>query len=153
LNEANSRFRLTVVGFVVFAMFSALFARLWFLQVGDSKSYAAQTERNRIRLVREPAIRGSIVDANGNVLVQNTLVDTITVKRGLTPEEQAVTVKNLANVLAETPEAIPGRAREPEVLDLRAGPDRAASNAADAHVHPRASRAVPGRVGRAAERP
>ena len=34
---------------------SALFARLWFLQVGDSKSYAAQTERNRIRLIREPA--------------------------------------------------------------------------------------------------
>ena len=39
MNEANSRFRLTVVGFVVFALFSALFARLWFLQVGDSQSY------------------------------------------------------------------------------------------------------------------
>ncbi len=106
MSEANSRFRLTVVGFVVFAMFSALFARLWFLQVGDSKSYAAQTERNRLRVIRDPAIRGSIVDTNGNVLVQNTLVDTITVQRGLTAEEQAITVKNLATVLAETPEAV-----------------------------------------------
>src|SRR5262245_43202090 len=114
MTEANSRFRLTVVGFVVFAMFSALFARLWFLQVGDSKSYAAQTERNRIRLIRDPAIRGSIVDANGKVLVQNTLVDTITVKRGLTPDEQAVTVKNLANVLAETPETIQAELDSPK---------------------------------------
>src|SRR6185503_11304855 len=105
MTEANSRFRLTVVGFVVFALFSALFARLWFLQVGSSQSYAAQTERNRIRTIREPAIRGSIVDDEGNVLVQNTLVDTITVKRGLTPEERAITVKNLARVLAVTPES------------------------------------------------
>src|SRR5262245_31463294 len=114
MTEANSRFRLTVVGFVVFAMFSALFARLWFLQVGDSKSYAAQTERNRIRVIREPAIRGSIVDANGKVLVQNTLVDTITVKRGLTPEEQAVTVKNLAGGLAVTPKAIEAQLNSPK---------------------------------------
>jgi penicillin-binding protein 2 len=106
MTEANSRFRLTVVGFVVFALFSALFARLWFLQVGNSTTYAAQTERNRIRVIREPAIRGSIVDRNGQVLVQNTLVDTITVKRGLTPEERAITVKNLARVLAVTPESI-----------------------------------------------
>jgi penicillin-binding protein 2 len=114
MTEANSRFRLTVVGFVVFALFSALFARLWFLQVGDSKSYAAQTERNRLRVIREPAIRGSVVDTNGNVLVQNTLVDTITVKRGLTPEEQSVTVKNLANVLAQTPEAIQAQLDSPK---------------------------------------
>lgn len=106
MTEANSRFRLTVVGFVVFALFSALFARLWFLQVGDATTYAAQTERNRIRVIREPAIRGSILDRNGQVLVQNTLVDTITVKRGLTAEERAVTVKNLARVLAVTPQSI-----------------------------------------------
>src|SRR5262245_55888026 len=114
MTEANSRFRLTVVGFIVFALFSALFARLWFLQVGDAQSYAAQTERNRLRVVREPAIRGSIVDATGTVLVQNTLVDTITVKRGLTSEEQAITVKNLATVLAETPEAIQAQLDSPK---------------------------------------
>ena len=62
MTEANSRFRLTVVGFIVFAMFSALFARLWFLQVGDTQSYAAQAARNRIRTIREPAIRGPRTD-------------------------------------------------------------------------------------------
>src|SRR4051794_18965512 len=113
MTEANSRWRLTVVGFIVFALFSALFARLWFLQVGDSKSYAAQTQRNRLRVIREPAIRGSIVDANGKVLVQNTLVDTITVDRGLSPELQAITVKNLATVLAETPDAVEAELASP----------------------------------------
>src|SRR5262245_11693455 len=106
MNEANSRFRLTVVGSVVFAPFSALFARLWFLQVGDAQSYAAQAARNRIRTIREPAIRGSIVDRDGEVLVQNTLVDTITIQRNITPEERAVTVKNLSSVLALTREQI-----------------------------------------------
>lgn len=106
MTDANSRVRLTVVGFIVFALFSTLFARLWFLQVGDSTSYAAQTRQNRIRTIREPAIRGSIVDRNGKVLVQNTLVDTITVERGISEEERAVTVKNLARVLAVPPETI-----------------------------------------------
>jgi penicillin-binding protein 2 len=114
VTEANSRFRLTVVGFIVFALFSALFARLWFLQVGSSQSYAAQTERNRIRTIREPAIRGSIVDRNGVSLVQNTLVDTITVERGLTEAERAVTVKNLASVLAVAPEAIEAELDSPK---------------------------------------
>ena len=114
MNEANSRFRLTVVGFVVFALFSALFARLWFLQVGDSQSYAAQTARNRIRTIREPAIRGSIVDRNGKVLVQNTLVDSITIQRTITSEERAITVKNLAAVLAVAPEAIQAELDSPK---------------------------------------
>ncbi|MFA5884187.1 MAG: penicillin-binding protein 2 [Acidimicrobiia bacterium] len=114
MTEANSRFRLTVVGFVVFALFSALFARLWFLQVGSSTSYAAQTEQNRIRTIREPAIRGSIIDATGKVMVQNTLVDTITVKRGLTDEERAITVKNLARVLAVTSESIDAELDSPK---------------------------------------
>ncbi len=106
MTDANSRLRLTVVGFVVFALFSALFTRLWFLQVASSTSYAAETARNRIRTIREPAIRGAIVDRNGKVMVQNTLVDTITVKRNLTSEERKVTVENLAGVLQKAPESI-----------------------------------------------
>ena len=104
--EGNSRFRLGVVGIVVFALFAALFARLWFLQVADSQGYAAQTERNRVRLVKDPPVRGSILDDKGNVLVQNTLVDEVTVKRGLTPEQTDITATNLARVLLTTKKAI-----------------------------------------------
>lgn len=101
MTDANSRVRLTVVGVVVFALFGALFARLWFLQVGNSTSYAAQTEQSRIRTIREPAIRGAIVDRNGQVMVQNTLTDTITVDRNITEEERAITVRNLADLLGK----------------------------------------------------
>jgi len=114
MTDANSRLRLTVVGFVVFALFSALFARLWFLQVGNSTSYAAETAQNRIRTIREPAIRGAIVDRNGKVMVQNTLVDTITVNRNLTPEERKVTVKNLSGVLQQSPESIDAELDSPK---------------------------------------
>ena len=124
MTEANSRFRLTVVGFVVFALFTALFARLWFLQVGSSQSYAAQTERNRIRMIQEPADPRVDRRRNGTVLVQNTLVDTITVKRGLTPEERAITVQNLARVLAVTPESIDAELDSPKYSVVRAGADR-----------------------------
>ena len=106
VSDGNSRFRLSVVGTVVLALFCALFARLWFLQVGDAKSYAAQTEQNRIRTIREPAIRGAILDRNGKVLVQNTLIDQITVARGLTEEATKVTVANLAKTLGVTEESI-----------------------------------------------
>ena len=105
---------LIVALFVVFALFSALFARLWFLQVGDAQSYAAQAARNRIRTIREPAIRGSIVDRDGQVLVQNTLVDTITIQRDITPEERAITVKNLAGVLAVSPDSIDAELDSPK---------------------------------------
>ncbi|MEI8001548.1 MAG: penicillin-binding protein 2 [Actinomycetes bacterium] len=106
MSEGNSRFRLGVVGVAVLALFCALFARLWFLQVGDAASYQAQTAQNRVRLVKEPAIRGAIVDRNGVALVQNTLIDSITIQRNLTPEAQAITVKNLAKILELTPESV-----------------------------------------------
>jgi penicillin-binding protein 2 len=112
--EGNSRFRLGVVGIVVFTLFAALFARLWFLQVADSQGYAAQTERNRVRLVKDPPVRGSIIDDKGNVLVQNTLVDEVTVKRGLTPEQTDITATNLARVLLTTKKAILGDLASPQ---------------------------------------
>ena len=97
----------------------ALFARLWFLQVGR---LARATPRRRsatasasIQRARRSA--GAILDARASALVQNTLVDTITVKRGLTPRRRDVTVKNLAGVLlAVTPEVDRRRPRQPAVL-------------------------------------
>ncbi len=106
MTEPNSRFRLGVIGVIVFALFSALFARLWFLQVADSTSFAAQTEKNRVRVIKDPPVRGSILDRNGQVLVQNTLVDEVTVKRGLTAAQTAVTATNLARALLVTKKSV-----------------------------------------------
>ena len=106
MTEGNSRLRLGIIGVIVFALFSALFARLWFLQVADSTSFAAQTEKNRVRTIKDPPVRGSILDDKGNVVVQNTLVDEVTVKRGLTPAETSITATNLARVLLMSKKAV-----------------------------------------------
>src|SRR4029450_8921495 len=41
VTESSSRVRLGVIGIIVAALFSALFFRLWFLQVATTESYAA----------------------------------------------------------------------------------------------------------------
>jgi penicillin-binding protein 2 len=102
MTEGNSRFRLGVIGIIVMALFSALFVRLWFLQIGSSKSYAAQTVSNRVRVITEPAVRGSILDRTGKIIVESKLVNTIEIKRGLTDEQRKGMVPRLAAILGVT---------------------------------------------------
>ena len=102
MTEAKSRVRLGIIGIIVMALFSGLFARLWFLQVASSTSYAAQTEANRVRIIRESAVRGSILDRTGRTLVQSSLVNTIQVRRGITDAERERMVPNLAKALGVT---------------------------------------------------
>jgi len=91
------------------ALFSALFARLWFLQVGTSESFAAETRANRIRVITEPAVRGRIIDAVGRVIVEDKLVNSVQVRRGITDPERRVMVPRLAKVLGVTEDFINGR--------------------------------------------
>jgi penicillin-binding protein 2 len=77
----SPRLRLAVVGVVVVSLFSALFARLWYLQVLDSRSFVTAATSNQIRLVYEDAPRGRILDRNGQVLVDNRRTQAITVNR------------------------------------------------------------------------
>lgn len=99
MSDGNSRVRLGVIGVIVMALFSGLFARLWFLQIASSESFAAETKANRLRAISEPAVRGSILDVKGRVIVQNRLVDSIQVRRGLTKRDRTVMVPRLAKVL------------------------------------------------------
>ena len=77
----GSRVRLTVIGVVIMFLFSALFARLWFLQVAAGNSSTAAAASNRVRVVYEPALRGRILDRNGKPIVDNTPVDVVTFDR------------------------------------------------------------------------
>jgi penicillin-binding protein 2 len=63
--------RLALFGAVALALFVVLFFRLWFLQVLNGKEYLAQARNNRTREFRVSAPRGTILDRNGNVLVNN----------------------------------------------------------------------------------
>jgi len=85
-NEAErliegSRVRLTVIGVVIMFLFSALFARLWFLQLASGNSSTAAAASNRVRVVYEPALRGRILDRNGKPIVDNMPVDVVTFDR------------------------------------------------------------------------
>ncbi len=101
MSEGNSRSRLGVIGVIVIALFAGLFVRLWFLQVATSQSYAAETRANRIRVISEPAVRGSILVRNGKVIVKSELVNSVQIRRGITKSERKRVVPALAKVLGK----------------------------------------------------
>jgi penicillin-binding protein 2 len=118
VSEANPRLRLSVIGVIVIALFSALFVRLWFLQVaGGSDAAAEATTQNRVRIVREPAIRGRILDAQGRVLVDNTVVNAITFNRSepITADDRDLVIGRLSELLARPPEEIVEAIDDPRV--------------------------------------
>jgi penicillin-binding protein 2 len=71
------------LGVVIVSLFAVLLARLWYLQVLAAPEFERVAETNRIRFVTEEAPRGRIVDRRGRVLVDNRVVNVVTVSRAL----------------------------------------------------------------------
>ncbi len=96
----SPRMRLGVMAIVIVALFAALFARLWYLQVLSSQDYVQAAEANRIRVVQVEAPRGRILDRNGTVLVDNRVSTIVTVDRvqflELADDDQAGLLNRLA---------------------------------------------------------
>src|ERR1700686_3237918 len=63
--------RLTVVSYVIVGVISLLLFGFWKLQIIDSDRYAQMAERNRVRSLPIIAPRGSMLDREGRVLVDN----------------------------------------------------------------------------------
>ncbi|HEX2050328.1 MAG TPA: penicillin-binding protein 2 [Actinomycetota bacterium] len=93
--------RLAVVGVLVFAAFTALFSRLWYLQVLASEDYLAAAKENRRRVVLTEPSRGRILDRDGDVLVDNRLSLAITIDREVVDEPSEInrTIRRLAALL------------------------------------------------------
>jgi len=53
------------------ACIGLLLVRLWHLQLIEGQSYGELSKSNRIRLIRLPPSRGSVLDCNGRVLAEN----------------------------------------------------------------------------------
>lgn len=93
--KSNGRFKLLTAG--VGAVFAAIIAKLWSMQMVSSDHYDALAEKNQTRTVTTPAPRGRILDRNGVAIVDNRPSLAITAYRDLA--DDPVTVRHLANVL------------------------------------------------------
>ncbi len=116
MNE-STRVRLSIVGVIVMALFSALFARLWFLQVAAGSDAAQAATNNRLREIQEPAIRGRILDAKDRVLVGNRVADAITFDRSarLDADDRTAVIGRLAELLGVTSKAMRERIDDPRI--------------------------------------
>lgn len=81
MSGKGTRIRLSIIGVVTLGLFTALFARLYDLQVVESPEFQVQADANRIRTVDLPAPRGRILDRTGKVLVDNRVVVQVSVDR------------------------------------------------------------------------
>lgn len=91
-------FRLNVLFFVVFLLFSALILRLGVIQIVYGEQYRKEVERTENVTVNTPAPRGKIYDRNYQVVVDNEPLHAITYTRSQTtkPSEMIEVAKKLA---------------------------------------------------------
>ena len=66
--------RMFIIGAAKLIIFSGIVARLFSLQINDSKKYLTLSDKNRIREWKLPPIRGDIVDYFGNIIAGNLKV-------------------------------------------------------------------------------
>ncbi len=111
----DSRVRTSIIGVIVFALFCALFARLWYLQVAATKEYAAAAESNAVRAITEPPIRGQILDAKGRVLARNRIANVITVDRKTSDADKRRVIARLATLLQVPAKTLTAKLDDPRV--------------------------------------
>ena len=81
VDTRSGRLRMSLLGAVALALFAALFARVWFLQIMSEQEFVQLAEGNTERVINELAPRGRILDASGRVLVDNRPSIVITIDR------------------------------------------------------------------------
>lgn len=81
MDADSPRLRLSILGIVVFALFATLFVRLYYLQVMAPESGELMAAANRVRVIQEEAPRGRLLDATGQVLVDNRTSLVVTVEK------------------------------------------------------------------------
>ena len=93
--SSKSRFKLLTAG--IGAVFAAIVAKLWSMQMVSSDYYEELAVQNQTRTITTPAPRGRILDRNGEALVTNRPSLAVVAYRDLA--SNTVCVRHLANVL------------------------------------------------------
>lgn len=106
VDDDAGRFRLRIFAFVALVLFGALFTRLWYLQGIEAEQFQQEAEALVLRQVFEEAPRGRILDRNGRVIVDNKVVDVVTIDKAaledLDDEEQQDMFLRLATAISRS---------------------------------------------------
>jgi penicillin-binding protein 2 len=97
--------RIRIATILMLVCLGALVARLWYLQLMEGESYVEMAKGNRMRLVRLPPSRGSILDCKGRVLARNVPSFTASVIPGELDNLQDA-VETCSPILGLTPERL-----------------------------------------------
>jgi cell division protein FtsI/penicillin-binding protein 2 len=109
--KSHIPFRLNLLFFIVFSLFSALIFRLGYLQIVRGDEFEAIVKRTETTLVTESVPRGLIYDRDGNILVGNEPQHSITYTRGAntTAEEMAKVASALSALISVSIEELTER--------------------------------------------
>ncbi len=105
--DDRQSFRLYVIGIVAVCLVGALFARLWYLQVLEREELQTVAASNILRVVHTEGPRGRIFDAEGRILVDNRVVEVVTIDRlefrnALDESEQEAVLHELAEIISRS---------------------------------------------------
>lgn len=94
-------FRLNILFFLVFVLFSALILRLGVVQIVYGDDYRREIERTEEVTVNNSVPRGKMYDRNLKLMVDNQPLDAITYtrKQGTKQTEMVETVEKLAKLI------------------------------------------------------
>ena len=89
LSPAQFNLRVAILGCFALVIFSAIFFRLWYLEVLSGDRYLAEANNNQVREVTVQAPRGEILDRDGKKLVDNRTALALQVRTTELPESKA----------------------------------------------------------------
>jgi cell division protein FtsI/penicillin-binding protein 2 len=118
-------FRLNMVFFVVFVLFSVLILRLGEIQIVFGDDFKRELQRTEDITVSNPVPRGKMFDRNGKVIVDNTPLNAITYTKyqNTNQKEMLDTAEQLAKII--TVDTTKVRERDKEEYWILKNPDRA----------------------------
>ncbi|MEW9107756.1 MAG: penicillin-binding protein 2 [Cytobacillus gottheilii] len=115
MNRKNKKknhvpFRLNLLFFVVFGLFSVLILRLGFVQIVYGDDYKREIERTEDVTVNNPVPRGKMYDRTGQIIVDNTPQNAITyTNNGASQEEMLEVAERLAKMIDKDTEKVTER--------------------------------------------
>ncbi|EKN65743.1 penicillin-binding protein transpeptidase [Neobacillus bataviensis LMG 21833] len=108
--KSHFPFRLNVLFFSVFLLFSVLILRLGFVQIVYGENFKRDLERKEDFTVSHPVPRGKLLDRDYRVIVDNVPKSAITfTNEGFSQTEMLETAKKLAQLIEKKPDKVTER--------------------------------------------